>query len=57
MAELQAAVKLADNQIFRMKFIDPKMPGYVRHPEQIEVSKAAFQVLQDALNNARDKGL
>ncbi len=51
--ELQAIVSLADNQLFRVKFIDPKMPGYVSHPEELAVSKAALQVLQEALNNAK----
>lgn len=51
--ELQAIVKLADNQMFRVKYIDPKMPGYVSQPEQLEVSKAALQILQDALNTAK----
>jgi hypothetical protein len=51
--ELQAVVSLADNQLFRVKFIDPKMPGYVSKPDEIAVSKAALQVLQEALNTAK----
>lgn len=51
--ELQAIVSLADNQMFRVKYIDPKMPGYVSHPEQLAVSKAALQILQEALNTAK----
>lgn len=51
--ELQAVVSLAEHQLFRVKFIDPKMPGYVSHPEELAISKAAVQVLQDALNNAK----
>jgi hypothetical protein len=51
--ELQAIVTLADNQLFRVKYIDPKMPGYVSHPEELAVSKSALQVLQDALNAAK----
>ena len=51
--ELQALLKLADNQLFRIKYIDPKMPGYVPHPGELEVSKAAVQVLQDALNGVK----
>jgi hypothetical protein len=27
-AELQALVTPSENQFFRLKFIDPKMPGY-----------------------------
>lgn len=51
--ELQAVVSLAENQLFRVKFIDPKMPGYKSHPEELAISKAAVQVLHDALNNAK----
>jgi hypothetical protein len=51
--ELQAIVTLADNQLFRVKYIDPKMPGYISHPEELAVSKSALQVLQDALNTAK----
>jgi hypothetical protein len=51
--ELQALLKLADNQLFRIKYIDPKMPGYVPHQEELEFSKSAVQVLQDALNGAK----
>ena len=51
--ELQALLTLADNQLFRIKYIDPKMPGFVRHPEELERCKAAVGVLQDALNTAK----
>lgn len=51
--ELQAIVSLANNQMFRVKYIDPKMPGYVSHPEELALSKAALQILQDALNTAK----
>ena len=51
--ELQAVVTLADNQLFRVKYIDPKMPGHVNRPEELEISKQAVQVLQQALNNAK----
>jgi len=51
--ELQALFKLADNQLFRVKYIDPKMPGYVVRREELELSKAAVQVLQDALNGVK----
>lgn len=51
--ELQAVVTLAENQLFRVKFIDPKMPGYKSQPEQLEACKAAVQILHDALNDAK----
>ncbi|MGD0500767.1 MAG: hypothetical protein ABSC23_20315 [Bryobacteraceae bacterium] len=51
--ELQAAVTLASNQMFRVKYIDPKMPGYVTNPVEFNASKAALQALQDALETAK----
>jgi hypothetical protein len=36
--ELKALVRLADNQMFRMKFIDPRMPGYKVTPEAFKAA-------------------
>jgi hypothetical protein len=52
--ELQALVTLSQNQFFRLKYIDPKMPGYKDHPEELRAAQSAVQVLQDALK--REKG-
>ena len=51
--ELQAAVTLASDQMFRVKYIDPKMPGYVTNQEKLNASKSALQALQDALEAAK----
>jgi hypothetical protein len=52
--ELQALVTLAENQFFRIKYIDPKMPGYKARPDQVQAAESAVQVLQSALK--REKG-
>jgi hypothetical protein len=52
--ELRALVTLSENQFFRLKYIDPKMPGYKVQPEALRVAQSAVQVLQDALK--KDKG-
>lgn len=52
--ELQALLTLADNQFFRLKYIDPKMPGYKARPEALRAAQSAVQVLQNALK--REKG-
>jgi hypothetical protein len=52
--ELQALVTLADNQLFRVKYIDPKMPGYIVQPKELEVAMSAVQILGDALKAAKD---
>ena len=52
--ELQTLVTMADNQLFRIKYIDSKIPGNIRNPETLRQSQAAVQVLQDALR--KEKG-
>jgi hypothetical protein len=39
--------------MFRVKYIDPKMPGYVSNQGKLDASKAALQALQDALETAK----
>ncbi len=51
--QLQALLTLAENQLFRIKHIDPKIPGYIVHPEQLEISNSALQVLSEALKVAK----
>jgi hypothetical protein len=52
--ELRALVKLSDNQFFRLKYIDPKMPGYKADQEELRTAQSAVRVLQDALK--KEKG-
>ena len=54
--ELQAVVTLADNQLFRVKYIDPKMPGHKSSPEDLENARVAVQVLRDALKATKGFG-
>jgi hypothetical protein len=51
--QLQAIVVLANDQLFRVKYIDPKMPGHFNRPDQLEISKEAVQVVEAALNRAK----
>ncbi|HWQ55187.1 MAG TPA: hypothetical protein VN442_15985 [Bryobacteraceae bacterium] len=51
--ELQAILELVDNQLFRMKFIDPKMPGHKANPDKLQLAKAAVQVLLEAFKKAK----
>jgi hypothetical protein len=48
--ELQALLTLADNQFFRMKYIDPKMPGHKNRPDELRAAQSAVQALRSALN-------
>lgn len=47
--ELQALIKLADDQLFRVKFIDPKMPGYKNDLEQLHAAESALSTLKHCL--------
>ena len=51
--QIEVLVALADNQIFRMKYIDPKLPGYKPVPEALEAARTAVQALQEALNSVK----
>ena len=52
--ELQALVTLSENQFFRVKYIDPKMPGYKADPEELRAAQSAIQILEGALK--KEKG-
>lgn len=51
--ELQTVVTMVDNQLFRIKFIDSKLPGHVGSPEALRAAQEAAQVLQNALKGAK----
>lgn len=47
--ELEALVTLSNNQFFRMKYIDPKIPGHKERPEELRAAQSAVQALETAL--------
>jgi hypothetical protein len=51
--ELQELLELVENQLFRMKFIDPKIPGPKVRPEKIDAANSAVKVLKDAFKAAK----
>jgi len=51
--ELKALATLAENQFFRMKYIDTKMPGYSIEPETFRASQSAVAILSDAMKKER----
>ena len=50
--ELKTILMLADNQLFRMKFIDPKLPGHFNNGEQLRSAQAVVGILKDACKEA-----
>jgi hypothetical protein len=51
--ELQALVTLTENQFFRIKFLDPKMPGYKARPEELKAARSAVATIHEALNEEK----
>lgn len=51
--ELTELVELLDNQLFRMKFIDTKVPGHKINPEKVRVASGAVNILKTSLNTAK----
>jgi hypothetical protein len=51
--ELQALVTLTENQFFRMRFLDPKIPGYKARPEEMKAAQSAVATIHKALNTEK----
>jgi hypothetical protein len=51
--EIGALLEMAENQLFRMKFIDSKIPGHKADPEKQRVAVSAVNSLQEAFNKAK----
>lgn len=51
--QVKALLQISHSQIFRLKYLDPKMPGYKVHPGELEAAESAVQVLEAALKEDR----
>ena len=51
--ELQELLSLVDNQLFRAKFIDSKIPGHKANPEKLRLASSGVAALRDAFNRAK----
>jgi len=51
--EIQALLELVDNQLFRMKFIDSKIPGHKNNPEKLRLASSAVSRLKESLQKAK----
>ncbi|HYI92739.1 MAG TPA: hypothetical protein VEX68_04290 [Bryobacteraceae bacterium] len=47
--ELRALATLVEDQLFRLKFIDPKIPGHKNDPEQMRAAESALATLKESL--------
>jgi hypothetical protein len=51
--ELQALLEMVENQLFRMKFIDSRIPGHKANPEKQRAASSAVSTLQEAFKKAK----
>lgn len=51
--EVQALLELVDNQLFRMKFIDTKLPGHKANPEKLRLATSAVTTLRASFSKAK----
>jgi hypothetical protein len=51
--ELETILAMADNQLFRIKYIDSKMPGHISRPEELKAAQSVVQLLRDAFKDAK----
>jgi hypothetical protein len=51
--ELQTVLTMTDNQLFRLKYIDPKLPGHINRPEELHAAQSVVQIFKDAFKEAK----
>jgi len=52
--ELKSLLELVDNQLFRMKFIDSRIPGHIANPQQLALATSAVDTLKKKNNKAKE---
>lgn len=55
--EIRAVLSLADDQIFRLKFIDRKIPGYKFDEQKFESGLLGVEVLRHALKEEQTRAV
>jgi hypothetical protein len=51
--EAKVLLQISNNQLFRLKFLDPKMPGYKARPGELEAAERAVKTLETALKSPK----
>ena len=51
--EVQALLEMVENQLFRMKFIDPKIPGHKDNSDRLRLATAAVNRLKESFRTAK----
>jgi hypothetical protein len=50
--EIRTLLEMVENQLFRMRFIDSKIPGHKANPEKQRIATSAVNSLQEAFKRA-----
>ena len=51
--QIKAVLRTSQNQLFHVKYLDPKFPGYKAKPGELEAAESAIRVLEAALREQR----
>jgi hypothetical protein len=51
--QIKAILRMSENQLFRVKVIDSKIPGYKANPGQLKAAESAIQKLESAIKEDR----
>ena len=53
--ELEVLLPLATDQLFRNEFIDRRIPGFQKSPQDIQAAKAVLNQIKERLRLAQEK--
>ena len=51
--QIKAVLQTSQNQLFHVKYLDPRIPGYKAKPGELEAAESAIRVLEAALKEDR----
>jgi hypothetical protein len=51
--EMKALLELVEDQLFRMKYIDPKLPGHRSDPNRLSLANSAVSRIREVLYKAK----
>jgi hypothetical protein len=47
--QIKAVLQTSQNQLFHVKYLDPRIPGYIAQPGELKAAESAIRVLEDAI--------
>ena len=52
-AEVKALATMAENELFRMRFVNPRLPGYMVDPSVLRAAQSATARLSEIMKKQR----